>query len=110
MRTSAHSIKANGSQIQDKPREGSIIRGVYDKAITGEWFDLIGVEAKNRTSVLEALRSSYELEFISRSHPNRQPHQRALRQFKCVGMWHGADLRSLEDVQVALEHTTKGTL
>lgn len=108
MRTSASSIKdKKQSRLQAKPREGSRLRKYYDRAVSGKWFDFNEETASSRTGVLEALRNSYELEFISRAHPDRTPAQRALRQFKCIGMWQGVDLRSLEDVKVALEHTPK---
>lgn len=108
MRTSASSIKGmKQSRLQAKPREGSRLRKYYDRAVSGEWFDFVGETQTNRAGLLEALRISYELEFISRAHPDRTPAQRALRQFKCIGMWHGVTLRSLEDVEVALEHTPK---
>lgn len=108
MRTSASSIKGNKqSRLQAIPRKGSRLRKYYDRAVSGEWFDFNEETAAARTGIIVALRNSYELEFISRAHPDRAPAQRALRQFKCIGMWVGVTLRSLEDVEVALEHTPK---
>lgn len=110
MRTSAHTIKkrGQGASIRSEPQEGTRLRKYFDLAMTGDWFDLQHLPPNIRGGILPQLRISYELEFIHRSHSTDTPPYRSFRQYKCIGRWIGADLRSLEDVEVALNHTQKG--
>lgn len=101
-RMSAASIKRRrGSYIQDRPREGTKLRACYDKAMTGQWFTLDG---QNKSNVIN-LRTWYELEIISERDPASLSRTKPTYRYKCVGVWVGADLRSLEDVEVALENS-----
>lgn len=103
MRASAHSIKGRGKgcAIQQEPREGTDLRKAYDRAITGEWFTLEGI--KNRHSIT-MLRLNYELEFkIERGYLDKRP-----TRYKCIGRWQGADLKSILEVEEAIEFTKQG--
>ena len=109
MRFTASSIKRNGkgTQLQEKPREGTKTRKVYDEFMTGDWVSF--PVHKNNARLLEQLRDYYGLEIRSKEGP-RVPNSgrgRPASIYKCIGIWDGADLRSLQDVEVAIDFTQK---
>lgn len=111
MRTSAASIKSrgSGSPLQTEPREGTKLRHWYDIAIKGHWFSIQSLKDGERKGIRDQLRDRYELELIRKPDPT-SPKQgnSAIQLYKCIGVWDGDHLRSLEDVEVAIEHTQKG--
>lgn len=110
MRTSAHSIKTKvKSRLQTVPQEGTLTRKYFDIALKGEWFDLLDIPFASRAGIMAGLKDRYEMEFIRRAHPNRDPSKRALRQYKCLGIWDDTKLMSVEDVEAALNEQVKGT-
>lgn len=100
MRTTAGNIKKNSrGSVQEKPREGSKLRILYDRAMTGDWFIVSDIYLTNKYNMINQLRLFYELEIID---------QRRFRKpslYKCIGRWDGTTLRSIEDVKEALVHT-----
>ena len=111
MRTSAHSIKSNGSgsQIRAYPREGTIIRPYFDLAMKGGWFEIEPDDPERRKGIVRNLRQSYELELVTRKHPDNPHPVLGPRQYKCIGVWDGTILRSLQDVEVAINFSTEPT-
>jgi len=98
MRISAGSIKKK-TKLQDKPREGSKLRVAYDRALTGEPFNLRDLDNTHKS--LKRQLQEYNLEFVTEpdpSGPNR-------RQYRCIGIWIGVDLRTLDEVEVALNNS-----
>jgi hypothetical protein len=113
MRASASSIKDRtaGSKIQDVPAEGTRLRKYFDLALTGEWFDFLDVPQHQRSGVRRPLVEFYELEFITRIHPNPIVQRGGnTRQYKCVGRWDGAELMVLDQMETAIEYTKQGAL
>lgn len=104
MRTSAGSIKRTqvGSPLQEKPREGTKLRALYDLAITGRWFSLEEIGAKAAGNMLKNLSLFYELEIVAR----RRAKKSSL--YRCSGIWNGTELHTIADVEQAIEHTLKG--
>jgi len=110
MRASASSIKdrTQGSKIQDIPAEGTRLRKYFDLALTGEWFDFLDIPQPRRSGVRKPLTDFYELEFITRPHPNPDVQRGNTRQYKCVGRWDGAELMVLDQIETAIEYTKQG--
>jgi len=110
MRASASSIKKRspGSKIQDVPRPGTRLRRYFDLALTGEWFDFLDIARSDRAGVRIPLQEFYELELITRPHPDPAVQRGNTRQYKCVGRWDGADLMVLDQIETAIEYTQQG--
>lgn len=110
MRTSAHSIKSTNkrSLLRDLPKEGTTLRLAYDRAMSGDWFDLRDLGgARKIAGIFIQLKDRYELEFTSRN-CSEGTVRSYYKQYKCIGLWDGVSFKSLEDVKVALDYTTKG--
>ena len=111
MRTSAHSIKTNGSgsRLRTFPRPGSRLAHYYALAMRGDWFSMSELAEGGRRGVRDQLRDRYELELIRRPDPQSdRAGNAAHQQYKCIGVWDGTVLRSLEDVEVTIDFTKQG--
>ncbi len=111
MRTSAASIKSrgSGSPLRTEPREGTKLRHWYDIAMKGHWFSIQSLKDGERKGIRDQLRDRYELELIRKPDPaDTRGSSNTHQLYKCIGVWDGDHLRSLEDVEVAIEHTQKG--
>jgi hypothetical protein len=110
MRASASSVKNRrpGSKLQEVPKEGTRLRRYFDLALTGEWFDFLQVSPGDRNGVRNPLKEFYELEFITRPHPDPAVQRGNTRQYKCIGRWDGADLMVLDQIETAIEYTQQG--
>jgi hypothetical protein len=104
MRLSAGSIKGNHQLKQSKPREGSKLRGYYDRLVQGEAINFPGLKETNRKGIIRQLRD-YDLEIITIRDPASTSRTRPTVLYKCIGIWAGDTLQSIEDVEVALDNT-----
>ena len=108
---SAHSIKSSGRglQPQQKPREGSKLRIAYDRAMTGDWFHIRDMTGTTNSLIRQLM--DYNLEFIRKPDEttafttNRGGTLVPGRLYKCIGIWDGSELKTLDDVEVALDNT-----
>lgn len=105
-RLSAGTIKGNHQRKQSMPREGSKLREYYDLLVQGEAVSLKHIINNARSGIINQLRD-YDLEIISIRDPattsSRAPHVL----YKCIGIWDGDTLQSIEDVEVALDNTVR---
>ncbi len=105
-RLSAGLIKGNHQRKQSMPREGSRLREYYDCLVRGEAISFKHVTGNIRSGIINQLRD-YDLEIISIRDPattsTRAPHVL----YKCIGIWDGDTLQSVEDVEVALDNTVR---
>lgn len=98
--TAAQILGKNSPPTQEKPREGSRLREIYDRAMTGKWFIIADLtKGKNISNTLAQLTIGYELEFESKRG------YRSPSKYRCIGKWDGADFKSITEVQEAIEFT-----
>lgn len=104
MRMSANSIKRKGKGIQpqQRPTPGTNLGIAYDRAMTGDWFNWDGL-CKSSNHGLKLQLEGYNLEFVSKHDPESGHGNKRL--FKCVGIWVGADLQTLDHVREAIENS-----
>lgn len=106
MRLSAGGIKGNHQRKQSKPREGSRLRGFYDRLVQGEAINFPGISHSNRRTILDQLKD-YDLEIITIRDPASTSRTVPHVLYKCIGIWDGDTLQSIEDVEVALDNTVQ---
>lgn len=106
MRLSAGTIKGNHQRKQSKPREGSRLRWFYDRLAQGEAIDFPGISYSNRRTILNQLKD-YDLEIITVRNPATISSGAPNVLYKCIGIWDGDTLQSVEDVEVALDNTVR---
>lgn len=99
--TAAQILGKKSPSPQDKPREGTKLREIYDRAMTGNWFIIADIAQKNIPNTLAQLTIGYELEFESKRG------YRSPSKYRCIGKWDGADFKSIEEVREAIEFTKK---
>ena len=100
MRISANSIKGRkaGLALQDKPREGTKLRALYDRALKGEWFTAFDLYPTNLYNALNSLKTYYDLEL-------QWTTRKGITKILCKGIWEKDGLRSIQQVEEAIEIT-----
>lgn len=97
-RVSADTIKRKvGRPKRSFPTPGTSLHAAYLKALSGDWFSLRNYTKGTTTMRLQL--EDYGLEIISRPDPTGPT---TSLEYRCVGVWIGADLKTLDDVKVAL--------
>lgn len=102
-RVSADSIKRKvGRPKRSFPTPGTNLYAAYKRALGGNWFSLRDLTKGTTTMRLQL--EDYGLEIVSRPDPTGPTTAIELR---CVGVWIGTDLRTVDEVKVAMGEILK---